>query len=195
MSMRNGVGNGGTLLLLNFWDKKASLNFLIKKLNVFWATNGMIQVLYLSNEFFMARFKNEGDYSLALFEVPGWFLITTFSIELTIIPPFHSEANLPNFVRKLILVIDVIEDIFSLSLLKTPIEKKALELTMFTFKPECWLNLRKRSAMTRAWEHLDLENNKMSSTNSKWEILGPLWEILIDCHIFFINYSLIDSKW
>lgn len=65
-------------LIVKLLGKKVSLNYLIKKLNVFWATNGMIQVLDLSNEFFMVRFKNEGDYSHALFEVPGWFLITTF---------------------------------------------------------------------------------------------------------------------
>lgn len=61
-------------LIVRLLGKKVSLNFLTNKLNNLWAREDTIQVLDLRNDFFMERFKQERDYTHALFEGP-WLVL------------------------------------------------------------------------------------------------------------------------
>ncbi|KAJ1436414.1 Zinc finger, CCHC-type [Sesbania bispinosa] len=60
-------------LIVKLMGKRMGLRFMSSKLKFLWTKNGDVRIMDISDEFFMVRFSDEGDYKHALYEGP-WLI-------------------------------------------------------------------------------------------------------------------------
>lgn len=79
-------------LIVNILGKKVGLRYMTNKLQYIWSKGGAVQVMDMSNGYFLVHFADEGDYKHALFEGP-WRLLDHYLVVQRWRPFFKSSDH------------------------------------------------------------------------------------------------------